>query len=108
MTQDKDEVFERGIINVFRWLSQDYKTRSPCKSGSKIIVNNLVRWDQWGFYLNSGPQADRLADQERILHLFSGKPNPNTGNNIALRLDTTFSPFRVKEYYEDEMSRIIL
>ena len=46
--QNKDEVFERGVINVFKGLSWDYKTNSPCKFGSKIIVNNLVRWDQWG------------------------------------------------------------
>lgn len=41
--QNKDEVFERGVINVFRGLSWDYKTKSSCKFGSKIIVTNLVR-----------------------------------------------------------------
>lgn len=46
--QNKDDVFERGVINVFRVLSWNYKTNSPCKFGSKIIVNNLVRWDRWG------------------------------------------------------------
>ncbi|EOK6135968.1 DUF4942 domain-containing protein, partial [Escherichia coli] len=43
--QNKDEVFERGVINVFRGLSWNYKTNCPCKFGSKIIINNLVRWD---------------------------------------------------------------
>ncbi|EPA7053419.1 DUF4942 domain-containing protein, partial [Escherichia coli] len=43
--QNKDEVFERGVINVFRGLNWNYKTNCPCKFGSKIIVNNLVRWD---------------------------------------------------------------
>lgn len=46
--QNKDELFERGEINVFRGLSRDYKTRSSCKFSNKIIINNLVRWDQWG------------------------------------------------------------
>ncbi len=46
--QNKDELFEREEINVFRELSRDYKTRSPCKFSNKIIINNLVRWDQWG------------------------------------------------------------
>ncbi|MQJ16447.1 DUF4942 domain-containing protein, partial [Escherichia coli] len=41
--QNKDEVFERGVINVFRGLNWNYKTNCPCKFGSKIIVNNLVR-----------------------------------------------------------------
>ena len=46
--QNKDELFERGEINVFRGLSRDYKTRPPCKFSNKIIINNLVRWDRWG------------------------------------------------------------
>lgn len=40
---NKQEVFERGIINVFRGLSWDYKTNNPCYFGKKIIVNNLVK-----------------------------------------------------------------
>ena len=83
--QNKDEVFERGVINVFKGLSWDYKTNSPCKFGSKIIVNNLVRWDQWGFHLISGMQADRLADLERMLHLLSGKPIPDNRGNITIK-----------------------
>ncbi len=95
--QNKDEVFERGVINVFKGLSRDYKTNSPCKFGSKIIVNNLVRWDQWGFHLISGMQADRMADLERMLHLLSGKPIPDNRGNITINLMTTYSPFRVKD-----------
>ncbi len=60
--QNKDEVFERGVINVFRGLNWNYKTNCPCKFGSKIIVNNLVRWDRWGFHLITGQQTDRLVD----------------------------------------------
>jgi hypothetical protein len=42
------EVFERGIINVFKGLSWDYKTNSPCSFGKKIIINHLVTHNQWG------------------------------------------------------------
>ncbi|HBH4750398.1 TPA: DUF4942 domain-containing protein, partial [Escherichia coli] len=104
--QNKDEVFERGVINVFRGLSWNYKTNSPCKFGNKIIVNNLVRWDRWGFHLNSGQQADRLADLERMLHLFSGKPIPDNRGNITLRLDDHIQSVQGKESYEDEMFSI--
>ncbi|WP_193017699.1 DUF4942 domain-containing protein, partial [Escherichia coli] len=31
--QNKDEVFERGVINLFRGLSWNYKTNCPCKFG---------------------------------------------------------------------------
>ncbi|HDD8802464.1 TPA: DUF4942 domain-containing protein [Escherichia coli] len=101
--QNKDEVFERGMINVFKGLSWDYKTNSPCKFGSKIIVNNLVRWDQWGFHLISGMQADRLADLERMLHLLSGKPIPDNRGNITINLDDHIQSVQGKGRHEDEM-----
>ena len=97
------EVFERGVINVFRGLNRNYKTNSPCKFGSKIIVNNLVRWDRWGFHLISGMQADRLADLERMLHLLSGKPIPDNRGNITINLDDHIRSVQGKERYEDEM-----
>ena len=31
LLQSKDEVFERGVIIVFRGLSLNYKTNCPCK-----------------------------------------------------------------------------
>ncbi|HBJ0222105.1 TPA: DUF4942 domain-containing protein [Escherichia coli] len=101
--QNKDEVFERGVINVFRGLNWNYKTNCPCKFGSKIIVNNLVRWDRWGFHLITGQQTDRLVDLERMLHLFSGKPIPDNRENITIRLDGHIQSVQGKERYEDEM-----
>ncbi|EEJ3568131.1 DUF4942 domain-containing protein, partial [Salmonella enterica subsp. enterica] len=74
--QSKGEVFERGVINVFKGLSWDYKNNSPCKFGKKIIVSGLVKYDRWGFGLNWGWQRDRLADLERMLMLLDGKPVP--------------------------------
>ena len=100
---NKQDVFERGIINVFKGLSWDYKTNNPCYFGKKIIVNNLVRWDRWGLHLNSGQQADRLADLERMLHLFSGKPIPDNRENITICLDGHIQSVQGKERYEDEM-----
>lgn len=44
--QSKAEVFERGVINVFKGLSWDYKSNSPCKFGKKIIVEGLVQYDR--------------------------------------------------------------
>ncbi|HEN1278005.1 TPA: DUF4942 domain-containing protein, partial [Escherichia coli] len=101
--QNKDEVFERGVINLFRGLSWNYKTNCPCKFGNKIIVNNLVRWDRWGLHLITGQQADRLADLERMLHLFSGKPIPDNRENITIHLDEHIRSLQGKECYEDEM-----
>ncbi|EPF7211793.1 DUF4942 domain-containing protein, partial [Escherichia coli] len=93
----------QGVINLFRGLSWNYKTNCPCKFGSKIIVNNLVRWDRWGFHLITGQQTDRLVDLERMLHLFSGKPIPDNRENITIRLDGHIQSIQGKERYEDEM-----
>lgn len=32
---NKIDVFERGVINVFKGLSWDYKTNSPCSFGKR-------------------------------------------------------------------------
>ncbi len=75
--QSKDEVFERGIINVFKGLSWDFKTNSPCSFGKKMIINCLVAYNRWGYSLCGGWRRDQLADLERMLHLLDGKPIPD-------------------------------
>ncbi len=43
---NKGEVFERGVINVFKGLCWDFKSNNPCKFGKKIIVSGLVKCDR--------------------------------------------------------------
>jgi hypothetical protein len=87
----KAEVFERGVINVFKGLSWDYKTNSPCKFGKKIIIDGLVDHNRWGFRLNYGRRRDQLADLERMLNLLDGKPVPENRNDLSVRLDDHIS-----------------
>ncbi|UCQ27257.1 DUF4942 domain-containing protein [Edwardsiella tarda] len=101
--QSKDEVFERGVINVFKGLSWDYKSNSPCKFGKKSIVNGLVKYDKWGFGLNWGGQRDRLADLERMLMLLDGKPVPNNRADVTRRLSDHIHENRHSNHYEDEV-----
>ncbi|AMZ77708.1 MULTISPECIES: DUF4942 domain-containing protein [Enterobacter] len=103
---NKGEVFERGVINVFKGLSWNYKTNSPCKFGSKIIVTGLVKCDQWGFGLNWGWQRDRLADLERMLMLLDGKPVPDNRADVTRRLGDHIHANRHSNRYEDEMFAI--
>ncbi|HDW9170999.1 TPA: DUF4942 domain-containing protein, partial [Escherichia coli] len=58
------------------------------------------------FHLITGQQADRLADLERMLYLFSGKPIPDNRENITIRLDDHIQSVQGKESYEDEMFSI--
>ncbi|MBL5945864.1 DUF4942 domain-containing protein [Enterobacter asburiae] len=101
--QSKGEVFERGVINVFKGLSWDYKSNHPCKFGKKIIVNGLVKHDRWGFGLNWGWQRDRLADLERMLMILDGKPVPDNRADVTRRLGDHIHENRHSNRYEDEM-----
>ncbi|EAS5349597.1 DUF4942 domain-containing protein [Salmonella enterica] len=104
--QSKDEVFERGVINVFKSLSRDFKTNNPCKFGSKIIVNGLVKCDRWGYSLNWSWQRDRLADLERMLMLLDGKPVPDNRADVTRRLGDHIHGNRGSNSYEDGMFKI--
>ncbi|EFE98076.1 DUF4942 domain-containing protein [Serratia odorifera] len=101
--QSKDEVFERGVINVFKSLSWDYKSNHPCKFGKKVIVNSLVSYNQWGFTLNHSYRRDQLADLERMLFLLEGKAIPDNRRDVTARLYDHISAHRLRaEIYEDE------
>lgn len=103
---NKMEVFERGIINVFKGLSWDYKTNSPCSFGKKIIINNLVTHNRWGFSLNWGWRRDQLADLERMLFLLDGKPIPDNRSDITTRLMVHIRDNPAEDVYEDEFFRV--
>ncbi|WP_258089401.1 DUF4942 domain-containing protein [Serratia liquefaciens] len=104
--QSKEEVFERGAINVFKNLSWDYKSNSPCMFGKKIIVEGVVKHDQWGFGLNWGWQRDRLADLERMLMILDGQPIPDNRVDVTRRLGDHINEELHSTRYEDEMFSI--
>ncbi|WP_413481654.1 DUF4942 domain-containing protein [Serratia proteamaculans] len=104
--QSKGDVFERGVLNVFKSLSWDFKTNSPSKFGGKIIVTGLVKCDRWGFGLNWGWQRDRLADLERMLMFLDGKPVPDNRADVTRRLGDHIHENRHSNRYEDEMFTI--
>ncbi|WP_145599545.1 DUF4942 domain-containing protein [Yersinia alsatica] len=101
--QQKDDVFERGVINLFKGLSWHYKTNSPCRFGKKLIISNLVSCNQWGFTLNHSYRRDQLADLERMLHLLDGKAIPDNRCDVTSRL---YEHIRVNsqmaKIYEDD------
>lgn len=99
--QSKAEVFERGIINVFKGLSWDYKTNSPCFFGKKIIINNLVTHNRWGFSLTWGFRRDQLADLERMLYLLDGKAIPDNRGDISINLMDHIRDNPAKDVYDD-------
>lgn len=103
---NKQEVFERGIINEFKGLSWDYKTNNPCYFGKRIIVNSLVKHDKWGYSLNWGWRRDQLADLERMLFLLDGKLIPDNRSDITTRLMVHIRDNTAEDVYEDEFFRV--
>lgn len=98
---NKMDVFERGIINVFKGLSWDYKTNSPCSFGKKIIINNLVTHNRWGFSLNWGWRRDQLADLERMLFLLDGKAIPDNRGDVSINLMNHIRDNSGKDVYDE-------
>ncbi|EBZ5771673.1 DUF4942 domain-containing protein [Salmonella enterica subsp. enterica serovar Redlands] len=102
----RQEVFERGIINVFKELSWHYKTNNPRCFGKRIIVNNMVRHDKWGYSLNWNWRRDQLADLERMLFLLDGKPIPDNRSDIAIRMMDFIRDNPHQQLFEDSLFSI--
>ncbi|MGQ3660239.1 DUF4942 domain-containing protein [Citrobacter braakii] len=103
---NKQDVFERGIINVFKGLSWDYKTNNPCCFGKKIIINNLVKHDRWGYSLNWGWRRDQLADLERMLYLLDGKTIPDNRHDVSIRFMDFVRDNPHQQVFEDDLFTI--
>lgn len=103
---NKQEFFERGIINVFKGLSWDYKTNNPCYFGKRIIVNNLVKHDRWGYSLNRGWRRDQLADLERMLYLLDGKAIPDSRHDVSIRFMDFVRDNPHQQVFEDDLFTI--
>ncbi len=98
----KAEVFERGVVNVFKSLSWNYRRNLPCKFGKKVIVDGLVRYDRWGFHMSSGYRRNQLVDLERMLHLLDGNPVPDNRTNIARQFGAHIGQHKTAEDFTDD------
>lgn len=100
---EKEFVFERGVINLFRSLSWDYKTNNPCKFGAKVILNNFVNYNpQWGFG-RSYENWNKLDDLERIFKILDGQLATDHRNAVSHRIGdhVSASPSEAK-IFDDE------
>lgn len=86
LASQRHEIFERGVVNVFRGLSWDFKTNSPVKFGKRLhcrFASERHRWydRQRGrvcvqFF---GPRyefGNKIDDLIRAFHVLEGKPEP--------------------------------
>jgi hypothetical protein len=88
----RGDMFERGVLEVFRRLAWDYKTNTPFKFGKKIILNYLI--DSYGkgpgkSYRSNTSTTDELDDLDRVMHILDGKPEPDVRNGWAARMNAS-------------------
>src|SRR5262249_1168247 len=74
MYGQRREMFERGVVAVFRSLSWDYKTNNPVKCGKRIVLRYIIRSRGW-YVSTSG--CDKLGDLVRVFRVLDAKPEPD-------------------------------
>ena len=75
----RGDIFDRGVIAVFKSLSWCYKTNRPFGFGKRIIlryVTNPVSGGSGIGYTNS-TKCDEVDDLVRVLSVLDGKPEPD-------------------------------
>lgn len=99
--QTADEMFRRGVFNVFRQLSDDYRTnqKEPFRIGRKIITYMVTPAHRGGLEIRYGQSSDRLNDIDRVFKTLDEKPftprSLEAEMNVALKKREVFE----NEYY---------
>jgi len=89
LTNNAEQMFNDGIVNVFRRLSGHYKTNDIFKVGEKIIIECAIEsgWSR-GKQLRYGRSEDELNDIDRALKVLDGKKhNPR---ELSCAMNTSF------------------
>ncbi len=81
----RGEMFERGVVELFRKLSWKYKTNQPVKLGKRIIMRFCVStWKRGrdGIETNGVEHgaSNKMDDLLRVMHILDGKPEPDHRN----------------------------
>jgi len=70
-------MFRRGVVNVFRYLSDSYRTNAaePFRIGRKVVMSWMIGPSyRKGLRVKHGWAADKLNDLDRVFQTLDGKP----------------------------------
>lgn len=74
----RGEMFERGVIAIFKSLSWDYKSNKPCLFDKKIVRTYSVDvMGGWQYASVSHRASNEIDDLMRVFCLLDGKPEPD-------------------------------
>lgn len=105
LLNSRDDIFEQGIINLFKNLSWDYKTNQPQKFGKRIVKTFFCRPNySKGMAVNYGRASDELVDLERIMLSIDKKPQPEHSKTLPYRIDSYSQQTGEKSYQDDYVS----
>lgn len=76
------DFFKRGVVQLFRSLSWDYKSNLPHRFGRRLIVRHLAP-HPWGV---SPDTCNTLDDLLRVFHVLDGRPEPDHRLGVHSRL----------------------
>ena len=87
-----DVIFARGMVNVFRDLSHDFKSHDAFKLGQRLVLDRAFSvskysrpdgtmgdWANWNHW---GNPSDKLYDLERVIYRLDGKDQPGREGGI--------------------------
>lgn len=74
----RGEFFERGVLELFRRLSYDYKSNKPQKFGKRIVIRYLTAY----FGHPQHETCAKLDDLIRAFCILDSKPEPDHRNGV--------------------------
>lgn len=102
--QDAEEMFNRGLVNVFRRLSSDHRTNTnnAFKVNEKAVLGFMVtqRWGG-GLEVRYGRARDEINDIDRVFKTLDNKKHQPRGLEMALN-----GALHEGRVYEDEYYQI--
>jgi uncharacterized protein DUF4942 len=79
--KSRREIFQRGIIQVFRGLCSDYASNSPFSIGPRMILKDALAGHSYAYC-----ERESLSDIDRIVHIVDGQEPPDHLGDAAAQL----------------------
>lgn len=74
---NRGDMFERGIVEIYKGLSWDYKTNQPFKFGKRVILTGF----SYGYIYGSG--CNKIDDLQRVFCVLDGKQEPDVRDGVG-------------------------
>lgn len=86
----RSDMMDQGVLDLFKSLSWSHKTNQPVKFGKKLILTRF-----------GGRDALHINDLIRVLHIFDGKPQPDSRQNFSSKFSDYYGLNGFESEYAD-------